>query len=370
MKQDNISFLSKILLLLFFVGIIFSCKNIKNIKSREASSSNLPDISVAYPIIRDAIIYKEYPGYLSAVNSAKIIARVDGYIDRVCYLPGQRVNSGDLLFVIEPTLYANAVEQAQANLNSSIAEYNYLSNNYERIKEAAQSDAVSKIDVIQSNAQVLEAKANIDNAKAQLSTAKTNLNYCYVKAPFSGRVTVNPYGEGTYVGGSAQPVTLASIFDDSKMFANFSIADNLYVTPNMLPDSITISFNAVGDKSYPAKIDYESPNVELSTGTINIRAILPNDGSLKDGLYVTIKLPYKKIKNAILVSNASLGVNQAGKYLYVVNDSSVVNIRQVNVLSTVDDSLSIISEGLEPTDRYVTKAMLKVREGMKIKPCI
>lgn len=91
-------------------------------------------------------------------------------------------------------------------------------------------------------------------------------------------------------------------------------------------------------------------------------------GLLKSGLYVSITLPYGKESQAILIPDASIGTDQLGKYVYVVNDSGMVRYRHIEVGQLIDDSLRQITGGLSPQERYVTRALMKVREGMKVKP--
>ena len=79
-------------------------------------------------------------------------------------------------------------------------------------------------------------------------------------------------------------------------------------------------------------------------------------------------MPYKEIKEAVLVHDASIGTDQLGKYLYVVNESDIVNYRRITVGALVDDTLRLVTDGLEPDERYVTKALLKVRNGIPVTP--
>ena len=110
-------------------------------------------------------------------------------------------------------------------------------------------------------------------------------------------------------------------------------------------------------------------NIDLSTGTLNVRANLDNPKHvLKSGLYVTITLPYAEQPDAVLVRDASIGTDQLGKYLYIVNDSNVVRYRPIEVGQLVDDTLRQVTAGIGPKDPYVTSALLKVRDGMPIKP--
>lgn len=92
-----------------------------------------------------------------------------------------------MLFVIEPTLYNDKVAQAEAELKTAQAQLEYARNNYSRMKEAVKSDAVSQIQVLQSESSVTEGVAAVSNAEAALSTARTNLGYCYVRAPLTGQ---------------------------------------------------------------------------------------------------------------------------------------------------------------------------------------
>ena len=182
---------------------------------------------------------------------------------------------------------------------------------------------------------------------------------------------------GSYVGGSLQPVTLATIYKDDQMYAYFNVADNQWLEMSMnnqqptkdLPKKIMVQLGKEGTESYPATLDYLSPNVDLNTGTLMVRANFDNpQGVLKSGLYVSITLPYGEADHAILVKEASIGTDQLGKFLYAVNDSDIVHYRHIEIGQLINDTLRQVLGGLSPQERYVTEALMKVRDGMKIKP--
>ena len=101
----------------------------------------VPDITVAYPQQRSVTLYKEYPGYISAWNAVDVVARVSGYLLESYPVSGTVVNKGDLLYVIEPTQYEDAVKQAEAGVLDARATLDYAQNNYTRMKEARSSIA-------------------------------------------------------------------------------------------------------------------------------------------------------------------------------------------------------------------------------------
>ena len=357
---------------------LFSCQSKKG--EKQSGDVRLPEISVAYPAVDSVVLIKSYPGYLTSLQTVDLVARVNGYLQQVAYMPGEIVKKGQLLFVIEPSQYEDAVEQAEAALKTAQAQYDYAENNYTRMKEAAQSDAISTIDLIQAESKLEQSRASVRNAEAALSTARIQLGYCYVKAPFEGRISRNLYDVGNYISGSLQSTKLATIYQDKKMYAYFNIEDNQYLKmllnqskgKHSVPsDRVEILFQEPTSRSYYGRLDYLSPNVDLSTGTLSIRAEVDNpDGELKSGLYISIRLPYGSREHAILVRDASIATDQLGKYMYVVNDSNVVEYRPVETGQLVNDTLRVIDEGISPPDRYVTKALLKVRAGMPVRPVL
>ena len=367
--------MKKLMYIFLVLSVLTGCKE----KKDAGAMKGMPTlaISVAKPIVKDITLTKDYPGYLTTEKTVNLVARVNGTLQSVSYAPGGRVKKGQLLFVIEPTLYNDKVAQAEAELKTAQAQLEYARNNYSRMKEAVKSDAVSQIQVLQSESSVTEGVAAVSNAEAALSTARTNLGYCYVRAPFDGTISKSTVDIGSYVGGSLQPVTLATIYKDDQMYAYFNVADNQWLEMSMnnqqptkdLPKKIMVQLGKEGTESYPATLDYLSPNVDLNTGTLMVRANFDNSqGVLKSGLYVSITLPYGEADHAILVKEASIGTDQLGKFLYAVNDSDIVHYRHIEIGQLINDTLRQVLGGLSPQERYVTEALMKVRDGMKIKP--
>ncbi len=355
-----------------FSGVFQGCG-----KKPAGTEEEVPQVSVAAPMTDSVVLRQSYPATLSATQSADVVARVDGQILQILFTEGDFVKAGQPLFTIESTTYRDAVNQAQAALETAIAENEYAFKQCEAMKKALEADAVSKMDVIQAESNLRQSEASIKQARAQLETAKTKLGYCTVRAPFSGLITESMYSSGAYVGGEAAPVTLATIYANNTIYAMFSVSTERYMQvadtrggKNLDLDHVPV---IVGDTTstvtYEGKLDYASPDVSKSTGTVTLRLILDNPkGELRDGMFATVKLPYAIDSRALLVKDASISTDQLGKYLYVVNDSDKIIYTPIEVGDLYDDTLRIVTKGLRPDDRYVTTALLKVRDGMKVKP--
>ena len=138
-------------------------------------------------------------------------------------------------------------------------------------------------------------------------------------------------------------------------------------------DAVMSVFSVTNDNmpniKFNAKLDYFSPNIDMSTGTVNIRGKIDNkNGRLRDGMYVKVNLPYEKLDSALLVNDASIGSNQLGYYLYLISDSNTIYTQKVDLGELVNDTLRQIINGVTSKDKYVVNALLQVRDGMKVAP--
>ncbi|WP_301744186.1 efflux RND transporter periplasmic adaptor subunit, partial [uncultured Duncaniella sp.] len=193
----------------------------------------------------------------------------------------------------------------------------------------------------------------------------------------SGQTAEGEYGIGNYVSGEGAPVKLTTIYDNSVLTAVFAIEDDRYhEIVNAIDNKDSLNFAKVPvifedplPHRYFGKISYLAPTLNNSTGTLKVKVSIDNVyNELKPGMYAKIDLPYDKISDAVMVKDSSLGSDQLGRYLYVVNDSDRVVKKHVTVGDLYHDTLRVVTKGISPGERYVTKALLKVRDGMKVNP--
>lgn len=343
---------------------------------KTADTAGIPQVSVATPQIDSVVLHQAYPAQLQATRQADIVARVSGKIIARHYADGQTVRAGQPLFTIESTTYRNKLQQAQAQLESAQAQHDYATRQCAAMKKALQANAVSQMDVIQAESSVRQSEAAINSARAAISDASTMVGYCTVTAPISGKVSAAKFDVGDYIGGEMSPVTVASVVDDSRLYVNFSIEDSRYMAMKDTRQGRQVDYTRVpvtfGDtitRTYYGPVDYNGPAVDPSTGTIAMRIILDNDkGELRSGMFATVDLPYAVEPHAILIQDAAIGTDQLGKYVYLVNDSDKVVYTHIETGESYSDTLRIVNSGLRPDSRYVTKALMKVRDGMRVHP--
>jgi RND family efflux transporter MFP subunit len=348
-------------------------------KDKKQAEEGPAKIDVAEAFTDSVVLHKTYPGYLTSSTVATVVAQVDGRLLRQRYESGKYVTKGQPLFDLDPTLYKDAVERAEASLASALSTRDYAKSHYEAVKKAFQSEAVSKMEVLSAESSLATAEADIKDCRAALHTARTNLGYCTITAPVSGYITECKYDVGNYINGSGAPVEMATIYDNDTFSANFEIEDSQYEKMagrtsgigSPLYSDIPLQFREPLLHKYTATLSYEAPAVGTNTGTILLKGRVKNiDNELKSGMYVTVSLPYGVDPQAILIRDASIGTDQLGKYVYVVNDSNKIVYTPIEVGEVYRDSLRIVNKGLKAGDKYVTKALLTVREGEEVQPVI
>lgn len=335
-------------------------------------------VDVALPEVDSVVLHKTFPGYLSANTKLDIVARVNGYLVGKYFVDGEIVKQGQKLFSIEDSQYRDALQQAEAQLQSAIATNEYATKHYHAMKKALESDAVSQMDVIQAESAMNESRASIESAKAAVQTAKTTLGYCTVYAPFEGRIAAPGVTVGDYLAGGGSPVKLTTIYDDKIVKANITIEDGLYleILDNMKNNNvdytaIPVMFSDTLPHRYHGKLSYVAPNIDQSTGSLELQVEIANPyEELKAGMYSLVYLPFDTDPAAILVKDASIGTDQQGKYLYTVNSDNKVVYTPIEIGEIVNDTMRIVTRGITPETRYVTKALLKVREGASVNPVL
>ena len=344
------------------------------------SATALP-IPVVKPRTQSVSSYVEITGNAASVNAVKLIARVEGYLDKIHYEDGQFVKKGDLLFTIQQDQYKDQLQQAQAQVLAAQASLSYAKTEVVRYTALLKKDAATQTEVDKWNYDRASAEAQLLGAQAQVALAKLNLGYTEVRAPFDGIVGKHLIDPGNVVGGAGQQPALAEItqLDPIYVVANLSEQQIMQIRQNLEQHRLTfadlhkvpVGVALQGQTGFPLQgtIEYVAPALDPTTGTLLVRGILANpDRTLLPGFFVNMRLPTARVsQNALLVPDRSLQEDQGGRYLLIVNKDNVVEQRYVQ-LGQLDGALRVITSGLKPDDRVVVGDLWRATPGTKVTP--
>ncbi|WP_439408746.1 efflux RND transporter periplasmic adaptor subunit [Bradyrhizobium sp. DASA03076] len=338
-----------------------------------------PKVDVATPIQRPVTRYVEATGNTAPIKSVDLVARVQGFLQTIDYTDGTFVKQGTQLFTIEPETYKLKLEQAQAAEAGAQASLRQAEADFKRQAELVQRQAVSQSTLDTSTSTRDNAQANLQQAQANTRIAELNYSYTKVSAPFDGIVSAHLVSVGELVGASS-PTQLATIVAMDPIWVNFTVneQDVLRIRAEAQRRGLTVAelrqlpvqVGLQTETGYPHEghLDYVSPTLNTSTGTLAVRGVIPNDKRvLLPGYFVRVRVPFDQDKDALLVPDTALGSDQGGRYLLVANKDNVVEQRKVQIGPT-DNGLRVIESGLQPDDRVVISGLLRVIPGQKIDP--
>jgi RND family efflux transporter MFP subunit len=338
-----------------------------------------PKIDVGLPVQQTITRFLDATGNTAPIQTVDLVARVQGVLQSIDYKDGSFVKQGTTLFTIEPETYKYKLEQAQAAEAGAQATLKQAETDYRRQVDLVARQAVSQATLDTSTSNRDNAEASLQQAEANTKIAAVNFGYTNVVAPFDGIVSAHLVSVGELVG-AASPTQLATIVQLDPIYVNFNVneQDVLRIRAEARRRGLTssdltrlpIEVGLQTESGYPHKgnLDYAAPTVNLSTGTLAVRGVLPNpDRILLPGYFVRVRVPYDRQENALLVPDVALGSDQSGRYVLVVNGDNVVEQRKVST-GQVEGELRVIESGLKANDRVVIAGLLRAIPGQKVDP--
>src|SRR5215471_14484709 len=246
-----------------------------------------PRVEVALPVQRPITRYLEATGNTAPIKQVDLVARVQGFLQSIDYNDGDFVKEGTTLFTIEPETYKLKLEQAQAAEVGAQASVKQAEADFKRQTDLVAKQAVSQSTLDTSTSTRDNAQANLQQAQANTKIAEVNYGYTKVTAPFDGVATAHLVSVGELVG-VASPTQLATIVALDPIYVNFNVneQDVLRVRAEARRKGLTpaelkktpVEIGLQTEDGYPHEgtLDYVSPTINQTTGTIAVRGVIPN----------------------------------------------------------------------------------------------
>ena len=284
--------------------LVMAPRSPSGVVQAQVSQQPSPPVPVVRPKVQSVTDYMVVTGNAAAVNAVKLVARVEGYLEKIHYEDGQFVKKNDLLFTIQQDQYKDQLQQAQAQVLTAQAALIYAKTEVVRYAKLVKQDAATQTEVDHWTFERASAEAQLLSAQAQVALAKLNLGYTEVRAPFDGIVGKHLIDPGNVVGGGGQQAALAEItqLDPIYVVANLSEQTVLKVRQNLDQHRLTfadlqkvpVDVGTSDQTGFPLQgtIEYVAPGLDPATGTLLVRGILPNPTrDLLPGFFVNIRLP-------------------------------------------------------------------------------
>jgi membrane fusion protein, multidrug efflux system len=340
-----------------------------------------PAVTVAQPVQQEVVEWDEYTGRLDAKETVNIRSRVNGYLDKVLFEAGKKVQKGDLLFVIDQREYRAEVERTEASLQQAAARLALARTELERARRLFSTHVLPEEQLDVRNNELLEAEAAVRAANAALETAKLNLEFTEIRAPIDGRISREFVTPGNLiVGGGNEATLLAVLYSIDPIYAYIDADERSVLKYRRLAregkresardTQIPVEMALSDEQGFPHQgyIDYVEPSLNANTSTIRARGVFPNaDDQLSPGFFVRVRIPGSGKYPALLVTERAVGIDQGQQYLMVVSDKHIVEYRPVKLGAHVD-GMRVIESGVQAGDWIIVNGLQRARPGAPVTP--
>ncbi len=359
--------------------IIFICfVLLAGCQKQEPPVAMVPEVSTYIVEVQTIPANFEFMGVAESSHLVEIWSRVEGYLWKIAYKEGALVKEDDLLFQIDPRQFQAEVDEAKGAVAREEAVLWAAEQAVARFTPLYERKAASKRDLDNATAEELAGVGSVESAKANLVKAQLNLSYTAITSPIAGLTTRSKYREGTLINpGVNGLLTTVSVLDP--IWVIFSVSDfyllaskeelakKQLIYPKNEDFDVTVVLSDGSEFPYKGKVNFASPILDQSTGTMTVRAEFPNpQNELRPGQFVRATVRGATRPNAIVVPQESVQQGAKGMFVYVVNDEDVAEIRYVEVGTWYNQSW-VIKSGLEEGDEVIVNGVNKVRNGSPVK---
>lgn len=347
-----------------------------NSESGTPVESPPPDVMVASVLSRSVRTWDEFNGRVRAIQTVELRPRVSGYINRIAYKEGSEVKPGDLLFVIDPRPYRDALHQAQAELERARSAANLAQSKTEHAHALFAKQAISREEFNGRKNDLNQTAAEVRAAKAAVATAKLNLDFTEVRAPIAGRVSRAYLTAGNLA--RADQSMLTTLVSQDPMYVYFDCDEHSFLRykkfalKNDHENTIySVRIGLTDEEGFPhhGTVDFFDNQLNPATGTIRVRAVIPNpDRLLTPGLHARVQLQGSDELPVLLIDAKAILTDQDRKYVYVLGEGDKAFRRDITLGRQID-GLRIVQSGLDTTDKVVVIGAQKIfHDGMIVKP--
>lgn len=334
--------------------------------------ANSPRVTVSHPIVRSIIEWDEYSGRFHATDSVEIRARVSGYLTEIAFRNGERVNTGDLLFRIDPRPFEAALAKVEADLAGAKARYETASKEVKRGEDLIKNATISREVQDRRVRDALLAEAAVLSAEASVADAKLNLDYTELRAPVSGYVSDYRVSIGNLV--IADQTLLTTVISHEPIYFEFTISEADFLRyarvgrdhDRVVPIGIKLMDET--DFNHEGVVSFIDNRLDPATGTMRVRAILENsDGLFVPEMFARVRVAASDRHDALLVEEGAVLTDQSSRFVWALDAEDKVVQKRVT-LGPLIEGWRVIRDGLTADDRVVTKGVQFVQPGLKVMP--
>jgi len=344
--------------------------------SSAQQKSSAVSVKAMKVVQQDTKVSHDYSGQVKSMDAVVIKPKVSGSIVEKYFKSGQPVTEGQALYKLDDRQYESEVLSARSNVDKALTNLNNSMIDLGRYQKLQASGAIAEQTLTTQEATVASNRSSYDDAEALLKKAQENLDDTVIRAPISGKLSVDDVAVGTYA--TAGNTALVSVGSINPIYVQFSISENEYLNFRLgpapedgngeRPKPPTATLTLSNGQKYDESTTNYIADRELSesTGTLTIKAIFNNDDHvLLPGMFARVTLEGQPLKDAILVPQRAVQQVLDKSFVIVVGADN----KSVSKMVTLGDQVGsyyVVKSGLTKDDNVVVEGLTNLKEGQEL----
>lgn len=344
--------------------------------STAQQKSSAVSVKAMKVVQQDTKVSHDYSGQVKSMDAVVIKPKVSGSIVEKYFKSGQPVTEGQALYKLDDRQYESEVLSARSNVDKALTNLNNSMIDLGRYRKLQASGAIAEQTLTTQEATVASNRSSYDDAEALLKKAQENLDDTVIRAPISGKLSVDDVAVGTYA--TAGNTALVSVGSINPIYVQFSISENEYLNFRMgpapedgngeRPKPPTATLTLSNGQKYDESTTNYIADRELSesTGTLTIKAIFDNnDGVLLPGMFARVTVEGQPLKDALLVPQRAVQQVLNKSFVIVVGADN----KSVSKMVTLGDQVGsyyVVKSGLTKDDNVVVEGLTNLKEGQEL----
>jgi membrane fusion protein (multidrug efflux system) len=262
---------------------------------------------------------------------------------------------------------AAALQKAESQVTASRAKV-------ARDAELLRANFISRSAADDNAATLRQSEADVAVARAALDAAQVQLRRARIVAPIAGRIEVSAVSAGALVtANQTQALTTVQQLDPMHVDIVQSSAELLALRSQLEGQTASRQVQLVLEDGsvhpQPARLQFSGVTVDRGTGTVTLRAVVPNpQGKLLPGMVVQARLLAGTDRGVLLVPQQGVTRSPTGDATaMVIGEGNKVERRLLQLARAVGNQW-LVTSGLKAGDQLIVEGLQRARAGQTVTP--
>ena len=301
------------------------------------------------------------PGVIEAFRKAVVAAEVDARVVARSVEPGDSVQAGQPLVLLDDERARIARDQAAAEVRRSEANAAQADSELIRGRDLFARQFISEDRLDALRFAVRRNRAQVVAAQAQLEAAQRALADTTVRAPFAGTAEQIHVQVGDYLKRGAAVATVAD-FSRARVRAGVTASEAGRLAGAQTAE---LALDALGGRRLSGRIQSVARLSEPASGTYPVEIwVEDQEGVLREGMVATVHVPYAAVDSPASVPAEAVFRRGGTMHVFVV-ESERAHLRPVRTGRTGGDQVEII-DGLATGETVVIDGQFALRDGAQV----